>query len=186
MARLHRTNTSAGPPGGKRTTEPKAESLEHLREIEANWRTPVKTGGALHLEWQRDAESPKDDGAMPEQDVLDEIGEALGVPLARDAERQRRRQLEEHINGLSKRRLLPPTLERAAALWQAARAHEVRPHTQRMARIALNRILPAFGSKLLCDIDVTAMKDYQQRRLAQGAQGRTINIELGVLRQITQ
>ena len=90
MARLHRTNTSAGPPGGKRTTEPKAESLEHLREIETSWRTPVKTGGALHLEWQRDAESPKDDvdgtGAMPEQDVLDEIGEALGVPQARDAE----------------------------------------------------------------------------------------------------
>lgn len=90
MARLHRTNTSVGSPRGRRTSEPKAESLEHLREIEASWRTPVKTGGALDLEWQRDAESREDDvdgtGAMPEQDVVDEIGEALGVPQARDAE----------------------------------------------------------------------------------------------------
>jgi hypothetical protein len=90
MARLHRTNASVGPPRGKRTSEPNAESLEHLREIEASWRTPVKTGGALGLEGQRDAESRNDDvdgtGAMLGQDVVDDIAEALGVPRARDAE----------------------------------------------------------------------------------------------------
>lgn len=90
MARLHHTNTSVGSPRGRRASEPKAESLEHLREIEASWRTPVIAGSGPDLEWQRDVESRNDDvdgtGAMPEQDVVDEIGEALGVPRARDAE----------------------------------------------------------------------------------------------------
>jgi integrase len=53
-----------------------------------------------------------------------------------------------------------------------------------MARFALNRVLPAFGSRLLCDIDADAIREYQKKRLAEGAQGRTINIEIGVLRQV--
>lgn len=104
--------------------------------------------------------------------------------IARDAERQRRRELELSINGLKERRSLPPTLEQAATAWQAEHAHEVQPNTRRMARFALNQVLPVFGKKLLCDIDAQAIKEYQQRRLAQGSQGRTINIEVGVLRQI--
>ena len=104
--------------------------------------------------------------------------------VARDAERQRRRELELSANGLQKRRSLPPTLELAAAQWQQSHAHEIRPNTQHMARFALNRVLPVFGKKLLCDIDAQAIREYQQKRLAQGAQGRTINIEVGVLRQV--
>jgi integrase len=104
--------------------------------------------------------------------------------IARDAERQRRRELELSINGLKERRSLPPTLEQAAVAWQQSHAHEVRPNTRRMARFALNRVLPVFGKKLLCDIDAQAVREYQKKRLAQGAQGRTINIEVGVLRQI--
>lgn len=38
--------------------------------------------------------------------------------------------------------------------------------------------------RLLSDIDARSIQAYQQRRLSQGAQGRTINIEIGVLRQI--
>ena len=101
--------------------------------------------------------------------------------LARDAERQRRRELELSINGLKERRGLPPTLERAAAEWQASRVGKVRPNTERMARIALNRLLPVFGKKLLCDIDAQAIREYQRHRLAQGAQGRTVNIEIGAV-----
>jgi integrase len=65
-----------------------------------------------------------------------------------------------------------------------SRKHIVRDSTIRMARVALNQLLPGFGSKLLCDIDAHSIQEYQQRRLYQGAQGRTINIETGVLRQI--
>jgi integrase len=53
-----------------------------------------------------------------------------------------------------------------------------------MARVALHQVQPVFGSKLLCDIHARSIQEYQQHRLSQGAQGRTINIETGVLRQI--
>lgn len=90
MARSRRPNAAAGPPRGGRTTEPKVESLEQLREIEASWRArSARTGGDLELQWPREAELREDidgTGIMPEQDLVDEIGEALGVPQARNAE----------------------------------------------------------------------------------------------------
>src|SRR5262249_26046859 len=100
-----------------------------------------------------------------------------------EAERNRRRELEERINGILKC-ALPPTLERAAQEWMKSRKNLVRPGTDRMAHVALHQVLPAFGSKLLCYIDARSIQEYQQRRLSQAAQGRTINIETGVLRQI--
>jgi hypothetical protein len=55
--------------------------------------------------------------------------------IARDAERQRRRDLLERINGIRKRGL-PPTIERAAREWQASRTH-VQPKTVSIATDAL-------------------------------------------------
>jgi len=104
--------------------------------------------------------------------------------LARDIERARREELVKRINGIEDRPSLPPSVKVAATAWQEARSHELRPNTRRMAAVALKRVLPVFGSKLLCDVDAKALREYQQHRLADGAQGRTINIEVGVLRQI--
>jgi integrase len=53
-----------------------------------------------------------------------------------------------------------------------------------MARVALKHVLSVFGSKLLCDIAAKDLQAYQQARLREGAQGRTINIEVQTLRQI--
>ena len=53
-----------------------------------------------------------------------------------------------------------------------------------MARTALKHVLPAFGSKLLCDIQPKDVESYQRARLHEGAQGRTVNIEVQTLRQI--
>jgi hypothetical protein len=61
-----------------------------LREIEARRARSVRAGGDLELEWQCGVELREDDGdwtgAMPGQDFVDEIGEAFGIPQARDAE----------------------------------------------------------------------------------------------------
>ncbi len=70
---------------------PQVESLERLRELEANAGTgPALTGGDLDADWQRAASSGEEavggSVAMPDQNVVDEIGEALGVPQAPDAE----------------------------------------------------------------------------------------------------
>ena len=102
--------------------------------------------------------------------------------LAREAERRRRRQLEERINDVTKR-VLPPTFERAAKDWQENRG-QIAAHTESVARLALKHLLPAFGPKLLCDMSPQQIADYQRVRLQSGAQGRTVNIEIGALRQI--
>jgi integrase len=114
--------------------------------------------------------------------IVHESARTQSKTVARDAERARRRQLELAVNGV-KRRTLPPTLERAAREWQASRTH-VRPKTVSIAEEALKHLLPAFGSRLLCDIACEDITSYQARRQREGAQGRTVNIEIGTLRQI--
>ena len=104
--------------------------------------------------------------------------------IARDAERERRRELELSINGLKERRSLPPTLEKAAALWLESRKQFVATSTANIAKLAIKHLLPAFGSCLLCDISPEDIQKYQQRRLREAAQGRTVNIEISTLRQI--
>ena len=55
--------------------------------------------------------------------------------LAREAERNRRRELEQRINGIRKRGL-PPTFEGAALQWIENRGHVVAAKTQGVARTA--------------------------------------------------
>ena len=67
------------------------ESLEALREREINpGLGPTLTGGDVDADWQRAASSGEEavggSVATPDQDVVDEIGEALGVPQAPDAQ----------------------------------------------------------------------------------------------------
>jgi len=114
--------------------------------------------------------------------MIHESARTRSKTLAREAERQRRRQLEERINDVTKR-VLPPTLERASGDWQKNRG-QIAGKTAVIARVALKHLLPVFGAKLLCDITPQQIADYQRVRLQSGAQGRTVNIEVGTLRQI--
>jgi hypothetical protein len=115
--------------------------------------------------------------------MIHESARTKSKTLAREAERQRRRELEERINGIKKRGL-PPTFEIAAKEWIASRGHAVALNTQSVARLALKHLLPAFGAKLLCDIAPRDIEDYQRKRMHSGTQGRTVNIEVATLRQI--
>ncbi len=104
--------------------------------------------------------------------------------VAKDAERVRRRQLEESWNQI-KRRTLPPRFDHASDLW----LRSVKPHlsdrTQDIYDVALRcHLRPAFGAVLLCDIDASRITSYQARRKADKASARTLNKELQVLRQI--
>lgn len=115
--------------------------------------------------------------------MIHESARTTSKTLAREAERQRRRELEERINGIKKRGL-PPTFERAARDWQEHRAHRVAENTQSVNRLALKHLLPMFGPKLLCDITPSDISDYQRIRKQSGAEGRTVNIEIAALRQV--
>ncbi len=115
--------------------------------------------------------------------MIHESARSQSKTLAREAERNRRRELEERINGIRKRGL-PPTFERAAQRWLESRDHRVAANTQNVARLALKHLLPVFGPKLLCDITPQDITDYQRIRQQSGAQGRTVNIEVALLRQV--
>ncbi len=115
--------------------------------------------------------------------IIHESARTHSKTVAREAERNRRRALEERINGIRKRGL-PPTFERAAQQWLESREHAVAANTQSVARLALKHLLPFFGPKLLCDIAPQDIADYQRIRQQAGAQGRTVNIEIALLRQV--
>lgn len=61
--------------------------------------------------------------------MIHESARTKSKTLAREAERQRRRELEERINGIKKRGL-PPTFEIAAKEWLEGRGHAVAENTQ--------------------------------------------------------
>jgi integrase len=104
--------------------------------------------------------------------------------LAREAERQRRRELEEKWNRVE-RRTLPPRFERAALDWLEAVKPHIASRTQGIYDVAIRcHLSPALGSMLLCDIGAREIAAYQARRKAEGASARTLNKELQVLRQI--
>ena len=103
--------------------------------------------------------------------------------LAARMERERRRELEEGAAGFKKKKpaLLFPVaaekyLERKAAEWQ--------PKTLAMAELAQSHLLPAFGGRLLRDIEPEDIRDYQKLRIAEGAAPRSVNIEVGFLRSV--
>jgi integrase len=115
--------------------------------------------------------------------IVHESSRSQSRTVAREAEKQRRRQLEESWNRIT-RRVLLPTFEKAAAEWLIGREGRVAPATLRIGRESLKHLLPVFGARLLCDIVPKDVQAYQQSRLRESAQGRTVNIEVQVLQQI--
>jgi integrase len=116
--------------------------------------------------------------------IIRESSKSASKTVAHDAERMRRRKLEESWNQI-KRRALPPVFERAGAAWLEAEKPHLAKRTHEIYSVALRcHLKPAFGGLLLCDIDSGRIASYQARRKAEGASARTVNKELQVLRQV--
>jgi integrase len=104
--------------------------------------------------------------------------------VAKDAERIRRRELEQSWNQI-KKRSLPPLFSVAADEWAASINPHVAERTQEIYEVALRcHLKPALGALLLCDIDANRIASYQAGRKSEKASARTLNKELQVLRQI--
>ena len=123
--------------------------------------------------------------------MIHESTKSNSQTVARDAERNRRRELEGKWNHIEKR-TLPPTFDKAAGEWlkvreetaSASNYSELSLNTINSNRVSLKHLLPVFGSMLLCDIEPENVRAYQLSRQREGAQARTINIEIGVMQQI--
>lgn len=115
--------------------------------------------------------------------IIHESARTLSKTVARDAARQRRRELEETINGL-KRRTLPPTFEKASRDWLDLKKPTLAPRSVAIEEANLCHLKPFFGSRLLNEISAQHISRYQQQRLSEGASPKTINLETGTVRAI--
>jgi len=106
--------------------------------------------------------------------------------VARDAQRNRRRELEEGVNGIRReeRALLFST---AAEKWLAVgkgKRGEWSANTVTLHKLCVSHLKPFFGGKLIFNIEPGDIEVYQRARKREGASGRTTNMETGTLRQI--
>jgi integrase len=102
--------------------------------------------------------------------------------LAREAERNRRRELANSWNRIEKR-TLPPTVSEAAKRWLVKRA-SLATGTRKTYEAALVHVKIALGHKLVCEIQARDVVGYQRARLAEEAAGATINKEVACLSSI--
>jgi integrase len=114
--------------------------------------------------------------------MIRESSKSESKTVAKDAERVRRRALEESWNQI-KRRKLPPLFSVAAADWLKTRTG-IAQSTERSYKLAISQLTKDFGKQLLCDLSGEDLASYQTRRKRDGVSNRTVNLELGVLRSI--
>lgn len=112
-----------------------------------------------------------------------ESTKARSKTIAKDAEKTRRRELEESYNGI-KRRERVKLFNVAADAWLEMKRLTLAPSSQRIERDNLKHLRPFFGAKLLSDIKAKDVSKYQHTRIAEGASSKTINLEVGTLRAI--
>jgi integrase len=114
--------------------------------------------------------------------LIHESTKTASKTLARDAARQRRRELETKWNRVEKRKL-PPTLTEASARWLEKRS-ALSPGTQETYAAALKNVKKALGAMVVCEISARHIESYQRKREEHGAAGATINKEIACLSSI--
>jgi integrase len=103
--------------------------------------------------------------------------------VAKDAERVRRRELEESYNGI-KRRDRAKLFSIAGEEWLDLKKLTLAPSSHRIERDNLKHLRPHFEKRLIAEIQGKDVGRYQQDRLAEGASPKTVNLEVGTLRAI--
>ncbi len=115
--------------------------------------------------------------------MIHESSHSRSRTVAREAERARRRQLEESWNGINKRKL-PPTFEKASLEWIELKRPHLAPRSVAIEQQNLKHLNPVFGRMLITDITAQTVSRYQQSRIKDGASPKTVNLEIGTLRAI--
>ena len=103
--------------------------------------------------------------------------------IAIDAERSRRRELEQGYNGISKAKRAQ-LFSFAADHWLESKTADLSPRSVIIEKLNLKHLKPALGDRLLSDITADAIAEYQAARLRESAAPKTVNLEVGTLRAI--
>ena len=115
--------------------------------------------------------------------VVRESSKSKSRTVAKEAERARRRQLEESFNRISKPRTAQ-LFSTAAEGWLTTKIAHLSARSVIIERSNLKHITPYFGKMLLCDIAADDLARYQAERLEEGAAPKTVNLEVGTVRAI--
>lgn len=120
-----------------------------------------------------------------ENQLVRESSKSRSKRVAIDAERARRRELEEGYNGI-RRRPRAKLFSVATDDWLALREADpnLAPASVRIDRDNLKHLRPVFDRKLAIDISADDVVHYQRDRLAADASPKTVNLEVGTLRAI--
>lgn len=102
---------------------------------------------------------------------------------AKEVYEKRKQSLKDGTAGI-RRQARPDLLSTAAAEWQQAKQLKWSPKMASIVRYSVGHLLPVLGKKLLVDIEARDIARYQTKRLEESASNRTVNIEVGMLRQI--
>ena len=114
---------------------------------------------------------------------VQETTEMTSITRAREVYEKRKQALKDGTAGIRKQQQ-PRLLSFAAKEWREIKNPAWSPRTADIARTSMDHLLPVLGKKLLVDIEARDISKYQKARLAEAASGRTVNIEVGMLRQI--
>lgn len=112
-----------------------------------------------------------------------ESAKSRSKTIAKDAEKSRRRELEESYNGI-KRRDRAKLFSVAADEWLALKALTLATSSHRIERDNLKHLRPYFERRLVSDIQARDVSRYQHTRFSEKAAPKTINLEVGTLRSI--
>jgi integrase len=117
---------------------------------------------------------------------IQESAKTPSKTVAKEAEKTRRRELELGYNNITpenrNRRTMP--FEEAADEYQTD--YEVRhsPNAAKYSKYCIKHLTKNFGGQMLIEVTDQAVVSYQQKRLREGAAGKTINEEVGELLRI--
>jgi integrase len=111
-----------------------------------------------------------------------ESSRSTSKTVARNAQMKRHRELEAGTAGLRRREA---SLFRIAAKnWVDTKRGKLAPRTVAIEEANLVHVLPHFGGVLTSDVEAADVSRYQQRRLADGAAPKTVNLEVATVRGV--
>jgi hypothetical protein len=108
--------------------------------------------------------------------LIRESSKSNSKTVSKDAERARRRELEQAYNRILKREQVP-LFSHAAEVWLANKAGLAPMSTKRYEQCVAH-LKEHFGKGLVCDEDANDISEYRSKRLAVGVSNRTVNYEV--------
>lgn len=102
--------------------------------------------------------------------------------LARQVYERRKQELRDGASGI-RRQQKPELVSKALKDWVESKQLHWSKSMQSIASYAVQHLTPVLGNRLLMEIEATDIRRYQRHRIEERASGRTVNIEVGLLRQ---